>query len=95
VEAPTQKQIDFANALQIDVEPTSKRVLSAYISDYLYLQNKNSIESQQLKPDDSVLKKNDPFGQRFTISSIAENGMVYFKGGNGQCSWAGNIVKIA
>lgn len=93
----TDKQISFAATLDIDVSKDSLRVASARISDILAFRNLEKIKLLNLKPGDLVAidhgssQSNDRCTLFHIISSINKEGLVYFKGGNGQCSWASRL----
>ncbi len=93
----TDKQIAFAASLDIDVSKDSLRVASARISDILISRNLEKIKLLKLEPGTLVAmdykspQGDDPFTRFFIISSINKEGLVYFKGGNGQCSWASKL----
>ena len=91
-EPPTEGQIGFANELGADISNESKAVGSAIISDILEQSNHDSIESQGLEPGVKVRNKRN--NREYIISSIKPDGLVYFKGGQGAKSWAGNLEKI-
>jgi hypothetical protein len=90
---PTARQVKHAADVGVDLAGVSFRVACAKIADYWDLQNQLSIERQQLKPGDTVSKRNDPLRQRWVISSIAADGTVFFKGGNGQRAMAANLSR--
>jgi hypothetical protein len=50
--------------------------------------NQEAIAEQKLTPGTNVVNKHDLLKRVLTISSIAEDGTVYFKGGNGARAWA-------
>mgnify|MGYP001245781844 CR=1 FL=1 len=87
-------QINFASSLGINVEGLSKRVASAMIGDILHRMNMEAIIYLGLKPGISVKRKNDIIKRVFIISSISDDGTVYFKGGNGKRAWARNLIKV-
>jgi hypothetical protein len=90
--SPSEGQIDFANQLGVDISNKSKAVGSAIINDILEQLNQDSIESQGLAPGVKVRNKRN--NCEYTISSIKQDGLVYFKGGQGAKTWAGNLEKI-
>lgn len=95
----TEKQLRFLLELgHTEVSPTMLRpVASAWIDHYLSLQTADALESLQLKAGDQVHHVVDhvdlvsgevaDIGGLATVSSIASNGLVYFRGGNGACGW--------
>jgi hypothetical protein len=95
----TQAQIDYALMYGFDISHETKRIASVFLGALASELDDQSIERQNLQPDDTVvLKSLKPDVQycdhrEFKISSII-NGMVYFKGGNGQRAAARNVVKI-
>ena len=60
------------------------------------------IEELELVPGDQVVlsRSFNLYGiskklkQKFIVSSICKDGLVYFKDGNGRCAWAGKLRKI-
>lgn len=90
---PTEKQIELARKFDIDISKYSKEVGEAIISDIMLQLNIDSIKRQDLKPGDEVRYKDDKIGRILTISSIKEDGNIFFKGGNGNRAWARNVVK--
>jgi len=91
---PSQKQINLAAEFGFDISNETKRVGSAIIDDIMEQLNLESIESQNLKPGDKVRNKWDPIGQIWVISSIKNDGLVFFKGGNGKKAWSRNLIKF-
>lgn len=99
---PTKKQIEFGKELEIDVSKNSFRVAVARIKDALTEKNLRAIEELQLVPGDQVILPrwfnfngiSEKLEEKFIVSSIRKNGLVYFKGGNGRCAWAGKLRKI-
>lgn len=99
---PTKKQIEFGKELGIDVSKNSFRVAIARIKDALTEKNLRAIEELQLVPGDQVVLTrwlnfngiSEKLKEKFIVSSIRKDGLVYFKGGNGRCAWAGKLRKI-
>lgn len=91
---PTQKQIDLAREFGYDISAKTYRVGSAVISDIMEQLNLEAIEEQNLKAGDKVVNKWDRIQQKYVISSIQDDGTVYFKGGNGKRAWARNLIKV-
>lgn len=91
---PSEKQIHLAAEFGYDISNTTARVGSAIVDDILEQLNSESICAQGLKPGDRVRNKWDSLERTWVISSIQEDGTVYFKGGNGQRAWARNLVKV-
>ena len=95
VRKPTNKQIKYAKDLGIATKDKSFRVLSAEIEDKLEMNSFEYIEKMKLKPGMKVKyignRKDLPIC--LTISSIAKNGFVFFKGSSKYCRpW--NIIAI-
>jgi len=80
---PTPKQIALAAKFGHDISNSSRRVGAAVIADLMHQLNLDAISEQGLSPGVMVVNKYDSFDRRLVISSIAEDGTVYFKGGNG------------
>jgi hypothetical protein len=94
VSPSSPKQINFARSLGINVKGLSMRVASAMIGDVLHIKNIEAINQLGLEPGISVMRKNDMIKRVFVISSISDDGTVYFKGGNGNRAWARNLIKV-
>ena len=72
------------------------RVASAWIDYYLILRSVAALEELRLEAGDRVARLHsvtDPtsgevheYEDQLTVSSIGADGLVYFKGGNGQCA---------
>lgn len=91
---PTQKQIELAKKFGYDISGETRSVGSAVIGDIMEQLNFESIQEQDLKPGDRVLNKWDSVRRHYQISSIKEDGLVFFKGGNGRKAWARNLIKV-
>lgn len=99
---PTKKQIEFGKEFGIDLSKNSFRVAVARIKDALTEINLRVIEELELVPGDQIVLSRSfnlsgtsrELEQKFTVSSIRKDGLVYFKGGNGWCAWAGKLRKI-
>ncbi len=91
---PTEKQVALASKFGYDISGDSRRVGEAIIADIMEQLNLESIENQSLKTGNMVRNIWDSHRQTLVISSIQEDGLIYFKGGNGKKAWARNLVKI-
>ena len=91
---PTPKQIELARQFGHDISAASRRVGGAVIDDIMTDLNHEAIASQRLAPGVVVTNKHDSLSRKFVISSIAENGTVYFCGGNGARAWARSLVRV-
>ena len=92
--SPSKKQIELASKFGYDISEETRRVGATVISDIMEQLNFESIDLQQLMPGDTVINKWDSLSQKQVISSIQEDGLVYFKGGNSKRAWARNLIKI-
>jgi len=95
VRKPTDKQIKYAKDLGIATKDKSFRVLSAEIEDKLEVNSFEHIQDMKLKPGIKVkyIGKREDLPKYLTISSIAKNGFVFFKGSSKYCRpW--NITAI-
>jgi hypothetical protein len=92
--SPTAKQIEFAMKFGKDLNKFSKRVAHAIIDEIMYDLNQKSINEQALQSGVKVRRIWDRLNRVFIISSIASDGTVYFKGGNGAKAWARNVVVV-
>lgn len=91
---PTEKQCEVAKQFGFDITKTTRRVGSAVVNDIFDQLNRESIQNQQLKPGDVVVKRWDTDEARYVVSSIQEDGSVYFKGGNMNRAWARNLRRV-
>jgi hypothetical protein len=99
---PTQNQIAWAESLGIDVSPHSYRVAFAMIKDALSERENQLIRVMNLKPGDRVAREREveyegqihKVRQEFVISSIRDDGLLYFKGGGGMSGWPSNFTKV-
>ena len=90
--SPTAKQISLAAKFGFDISPMTRRVGNAVIDDIMFQLNKDAICSEGLRPGVEVINKHDIFRRRMVISSIADDGTVYFRGGNGMKAWARSLI---
>ena len=91
---PTSKQIDLAAQFGYNISNETKAVGSAIIDDIMMQLNLESIDNQHLQKGDIVINKWQTANLKYIISSIKEDGTVFFKGGNGHKAWARNLIKI-
>ena len=91
-EPATAKQIEYAASLDIDVSNDPKRVASVKIQEQQDARNKALIKKMNLQPGTAVLWKRNQ--REMVISSIAENGRLWFKGGNGYGAFPHEIEPI-
>ena len=94
LDKPSDKQIAFAKRFGFDISSKTERVGSAIISNILTKLDLESIKKQGLAPGVKVRDKRDPLKEIYTISSIREDGLVFFKGGQGKKACARNLVKV-
>lgn len=95
----TERQLAFLGALghAHKRQDISRRVASAWIEHYLSLRTASALKELRLVAGDAVSQEHSDIDsmtgeihvwyQPRTVSSIGENGLVYFRGGNGQCGW--------
>lgn len=88
---PTERQVEYAESLGIKVGKASRRVVSAKIEDELIKRNKKALKKLKLKPGDKVKLKEEKNVRDNIISSIKENGKIYFKGIGCPQAWATQI----
>ncbi len=91
---PSEKQIALAKKFGFDISQCSQIEGNAIIDDLMSELNHESIEKQKLGPGVEVINKWDDLKRVYTISSIREDGLVFFKGGNGKKAWARNLERI-
>ena len=84
---PTDKQVQYAAALGIDINGKSFRVLSAEIADTLELKSHETIRTLKLKRGMRVryAGPRDDMPRELVVSAIGENGYVYFRGTSKYC----------
>jgi hypothetical protein len=92
--SPTDKQVGLAEKFGIGISSLSRAVADAIIDDIMTQLNLDAIRQQNLAPGVKVRKIYDSIPHEYVISSIYENGTVYFKGGNGQRAWARNVKRV-
>lgn len=90
---PTEPQVKYAESLGIKIDEDSRRVISAKIEDELIKRNKKALKKLKLKPGDKVKLKDDKGARNNVISSIKENGKIYFKGIGCPQAWATQIER--
>ncbi|QQE80425.1 hypothetical protein [Alicyclobacillus sp. SO9] len=88
---PTENQCNLASKFGYDISHSTERVGTAIIDDIMDQLNKESIDNQRLKSGDTVVNIWD--NRQYQISSIAEDGTVYMKGGQGKKAWARSLRK--
>ena len=91
---PTEKQIELAAKFGYDISGETHREGSVVIDDIMEQLNLELIDEQNLRPGDVVINKWDSLRHEYVISSIREDGLVFFKGGSGKRSWARYLIKV-
>jgi hypothetical protein len=91
---PTPKQMELARRFGYDISATSRRVGDAIINDVMTKLNHEAILSQRLARGVAVINEHDRLRRIFVISSIAEDGTVYFRGGNGARAWSRSLMRV-
>ena len=92
--SPTLKQVELAAKFQKDISGTSLRVGNAIVDDLMTELNHEAIRREGLAPGVVTINKHDTLKMKRVISSIAEDGTVYFRGGNGAKAWARSLIRI-
>jgi len=84
---PTKKQIELEKSIGIITKGKSFRVLSVEIADKIELNSFEYVKQMHLKPGLEVkyVGNRIDFPRDLTISSIAKNGFIYFKGISKYC----------
>jgi hypothetical protein len=98
----TERQIDFARSIGLEVDGDSSLVASAKIADELYIRNKTALANLQLQPGDRVRVRHQvefaaeiqEWVEEDVISSIQPNCRIMFKGGKGRGAWPTQVEKI-
>jgi len=93
VRPASEAQISYAMSLGFDVSNDSTLVARAKIEDALIQRNHELIRKHSLKPGARVLW-NQQQQREMVISSIAVNGRLWFKGGNGWGAFPHEITLI-
>lgn len=104
VQPPTEAQEDYLSTLSHEVgvvvnPPRTLREASGWI-DFL-LATRTAAVLAQMKPnrgdvvDKFRVSEGGERGSRHVISSIRDDGLVYFRGANGYCGWASSLQMIA
>ena len=104
---PTEKQRQMASELGLDISTDSRRVTWAKIKEKWqlvnYKANMAALQTMRLAPGDTVIKHivikpssgiDMEFETEHIVSSIRWDGLVYFKGGKGNCAWAQTLTKL-
>ena len=91
---PTEKEIEVADSLALQVKGSSRRVLYALIGDELDRLNLAVLKELKLDTGDTVTIKTYAGNAEYIIASIGENGKIYFKGIGCPETWAINIVNV-
>lgn len=87
----TAKQLDLLEQFGVNADGDSFRVVSAKIWDIMTQLNLTTIREQGLRPGVEVTNVHDRLGWVMVISSITDDGTVYFKGGQGKKAWARSL----
>jgi hypothetical protein len=90
---PSAKQIELALQFGHDISTTSRRVGHAIIDDLMTKLNLDAIATQHLARGVAVTNKHDLSRRKLVISSIKEDGTVFFRGGNGAKAWARSLIR--
>ena len=103
----TEKQLAYLVSLgHPKVESVIPRpVASAWIEYYQSIHSANALTHLKLASGDRVRFKGDHvepsagevsgIGRGYTVSSIGESGLVYFRGGNGKCAWPSRLCRVS
>lgn len=88
---PTERQLEYAKLLGINVGKYSRRVISAKIEDELTKRNVKALKKLKLKPGDKVTLTEEVGIRYHIVSTIKDNGKIYFKGIGCPQAWATQI----
>ncbi len=105
--APTERQLAFLNEIAHDDiwarAPLNRGTASAWIGHFLGERNARRLREMKLARGDRVTKATTwvdeatgelhESSQEYEVSSIGANGLVYFRGGNGQCGWPSSLTR--
>lgn len=104
---PTDRQMEFLRGTAHGELWTravlSRRSASAWIGHFLAERTAHRLRETQLIQGDRVTKTSSwvdeatgelhEWSQEYEVSSIGANGLVYFRGGNGQCGWPSSLTR--
>jgi len=106
---PSEAQLDFLTRLAREAgetvaTPSSLEVASAWIDVFLGRRTALALQSLKLQRDDVCDRRrvhDSPdlerkvLVQRVQVSSLRDDGLVYFRGGNGKCGWPSSLQVVA
>jgi hypothetical protein len=101
---PSDAQLAFLEQLAGEAgasppEGTSLAVASAWIDAFLARKTIAALRTLRLQRGDVVdhcrPHENRIHVRRFEVSSLGDSGLVYFRGGNGQCGWPSALRLVA
>ena len=101
---PSDAQTSYLALLAKEVEesaptPSSTAVAGAWIDVFLVRRTIAALRELKLQSGDIVDRRrghgDNGLVRRFEISSIGDDGLVYFRGGNGQCGWPSGLRLVA
>ncbi|MFM9961666.1 MAG: hypothetical protein ACKV2Q_10620 [Planctomycetaceae bacterium] len=98
----SERQIEFARDIGLEVVSDSSLVASAKIANELFVRNMAALEQLQLKPGDRVRVRHEiemdgelkEWVDEFVVSSVQPNCRIMFKGGNGSGAWPTQVEKV-
>ena len=78
---PTEKQIELAKSLNIDIKDKTFRVLSAEIADMLEIKSFRYIEDNKIEKGTKVqyIGTRNDLSKNLEVSSVGKNGYLYFR----------------
>ena len=91
---PTEKQVAFAKRHGFEIQDLDREIADAVVDDLMTELNMEAIDSERLAPGARVINVYDSLGGVKVISSIKEDGLVYFKGGQGSRAWARSLRRV-
>ncbi len=100
--SPTARQLELAAEVGIDIAKDRYHTAFSKIHEALEGRSQRLVSEMRLQPGDTVvvgdvverLGSEIDMSREWVISSIGENGRLYFKGGGGHCAWPSEIKKI-
>ncbi len=104
---PTEPQVAFLRslaqeaAIELSTDLLTRRTTSAWIDVLLGRRTLGALEKLRPSRGDVVdhsgrsAAPGPRLVRRFRISSVAASGLLYFRGGNGQCGWPTNVELVA
>jgi hypothetical protein len=101
---PSEAQVKYLTSLAEEAgesmpTPSSAAVTGAWIDVFLARRTIDALHTLKLQRGDVVdhrrLHEEKALVRRVVVSSLGDDGLVYFRGGNGQCGWPSALRLVA